>query len=61
MGKDGKNASRVTATLTLQQRATLEQMAKKNGVSVAWLVRKSVEMMIEQAQGGPLLPLEFRP
>jgi hypothetical protein len=60
MGKDGKNAARITTTLSRQQHAALEQLAKKNGISVSWLVRKAVDMLIEYAQGGPFLPLEFR-
>jgi predicted HicB family RNase H-like nuclease len=60
MGKDGKNAVRVTTTLSRQQHAALELMAKKNGISISWLVRKAVDMLIEHEHGGPFLPLEFR-
>ncbi|MDA8412493.1 MAG: ribbon-helix-helix domain-containing protein [Desulfobacteraceae bacterium] len=59
MGKDGKNAVRVTTTLTKDQNASLERLAKKNGVKKAWLVRRAVEMAIEEANGGPLLPLNI--
>lgn len=59
MGKDGRDAVRVTTTLTRQQHAELERLAKHDGVKVAWLVRRAVERLIEQANGGPLLPLDF--
>jgi Ribbon-helix-helix protein, copG family. len=57
MGKDGKNAVRVTTTLSKEQYDDLERIAKKNGVAIAWIVRKAVEHAIEEAEGGPLLPL----
>lgn len=56
MGKDGRDAIRVTTTLTRSQYAEVERIAKQNGVAVAWLVRRSVEQMIENANGGPMLP-----
>lgn len=58
MGKDGKNAVRVTTTLTRQKHEDLERIAKKHGVAVAWLVRRAVERVIEEEGGGPLLPLD---
>lgn len=58
MGKDGRDAERVTTTLTRQQKLELERLAKAEGVKVAWLVRRSVERFLESAHGGPLLPLE---
>ena len=59
MGRDGRDAVRVTTTLTRQQHAELERLAARNGVAVAWLVRRATERLIEEAQGGPLLPLEM--
>lgn len=59
MGKDGKHAHRVSVTLTLAQHAELERIAKKYGVKVSWLVRRATERLIEQEQGGPLLPLDL--
>jgi len=59
MGKDGRDAVRVTTTLTRQQHAELERLAKQHGVKVAWLIRRGVERLIEQANGGALLPLDF--
>lgn len=60
MGKDGKDAERVTTTLTKSQHDALERLARKNGVKIAWLVRRAVERLIEQAEGGPLLPFDFK-
>lgn len=59
MGKDSRDTVRVTTTLTRQQHASLERIAEQNGVKVAWLVRRAVENLIEQAQG-PLFSLDLR-
>lgn len=59
MGKDGQDAVRVTTTLTRRQHAELERLAEKHGVKVAWLMRRGAERLIEQANGGTLLPLDF--
>lgn len=59
MGKDGRNAERVTTTLTKRQKAELDRLAKTQGVKVAWLVRRAVERYLEEATGGPMLPLEL--
>jgi hypothetical protein len=59
MGKDGKDAERVTTTLSRVQKAELDRLAKAEGVKVAWLVRRAVERFLEQASGGPMLPLDF--
>ena len=61
MGRDGKDATRVTTTLTRQQHAELERLAERNGVKVAWLVRHAVEKLIEGSEGEPMLSLENRP
>ncbi len=61
MGKDGRDAVRVTTTLTRQQHAELERLAKQHGVKVAWLLRRATERLIEQANGGAMLPLDFGP
>lgn len=60
MGKDGPDAWRVTTTLSLRQRDELERLANENGVKVAWLIRRAVERMLDEAQGEPVLPLEFK-
>lgn len=59
MGKDGKDAERVTTTLTRAQKAELDRLAKSQGVKVAWLVRRAVERYLEETAGGPMLPLEL--
>lgn len=59
VGKDGRDAERVTTTLSKRQKAELERLAKVEGVKVAWLVRRAVERYLEQASGGPMLPLEY--
>ena len=56
MGKDGRNSLRKTATLTREQAAELERIAQRDGVSESWLLRKGVELLIERANDGPLLP-----
>jgi hypothetical protein len=58
MGKDGRDAERVTTTLTRQQKAELDRIARAEGVKVAWIVRRAVDRFLEQQAGGPLLPLE---
>lgn len=61
MGKDGANAARVTTSLTRSQKATLERIAHRRGVKLAWLVRHAVERFLEHEQGGPMLPLDLDP
>lgn len=56
MGKDGRDAERVTTTLSRAQKAELEELAQKQGVKVAWLVRRAVERLLEQAKRHPDLP-----
>jgi hypothetical protein len=59
MGKDGRDAVRVTTTLTRQQHAELERLAQQHGVKVAWLLRRATERLIEQANDGSSFPLNF--
>lgn len=59
MGNDGRDAVRVTTTLSRQQHAELERIARRNGVKVAWLVRRAVERLIEQSGSDPMLPFDF--
>jgi hypothetical protein len=56
VGKDGRDSVRKTATLTKEQVAELDRIAKRDGISVSWLLRKGVELLIERANEGPLLP-----
>jgi len=59
VGKDGRDAERVTTTLSRAQKTELDRIAKREGVTVAWLIRRAVERLVEQANGGPLLPLDL--
>jgi hypothetical protein len=56
---DGRDAERVTTTLSRKQKAELERLAKTRSVKVAWLVRRAVERFLEDAAGGPMLPLDL--
>ena len=60
LGKDGKDAERVTTTLSRAQKLQLDRLAEKEGVKVAWLVRRAVEHFLDEAHGGPQLPFEFK-
>lgn len=57
MGKDGKNAVRITTTLSKQRAIALEKVSKKYDVKVAWLVRKAVERLLDQEESGQPLML----
>jgi predicted DNA-binding ribbon-helix-helix protein len=57
LGKDGRDAHRVSVTLSKSQHDELARMARKQGMTVAWLVRRAAERLIEQENGGPMLPL----
>ncbi|WP_198924737.1 CopG family transcriptional regulator [Nitrospirillum viridazoti] len=59
LGKDGRDAERVTTTLTKRQKAELDRLAKAQGVKVAWLIRRAVERYLDDAAGGPMLPLDL--
>ena len=63
MGKDGKNAKRVTITFTKDQHLALQRIAEAHKVEVAWLVRRAVDRFVEQVDGdatSPLLPFNIR-
>ncbi len=57
MGKDGKNACRVSVTFTRRQYDEIDRLSKKQGGSMSWFVRRATERLIEQENGGPMLPL----
>ena len=59
MGKQSADSMRVTTTLARTKYVELERLAKQNDVTVAWLVRRAVDRLIEQSSGGPMLPFEF--
>ncbi len=54
-----RNSARVTVNMTPTQRAELERIATRSGVSLSWLIRRSLERTVEEANGGPLLPLDL--
>ena len=58
MGQDGRDASRITTTLTRLQRTEVARIAKQHGVKEAWLVRHAVQRLIDEANRGTL-PLDF--
>lgn len=51
MGRDGRDAVRVTATLSKACKAELDRLANREGVSAAWVVRRAVDLYIKQANG----------
>jgi hypothetical protein len=51
---------RTTATLTAEQAQILKEMAERQKVSVAWLIRHAVERLIEDESKGLQLPLDLR-
>ena len=59
MGKDGKDGWRVTTTLSRVQKHELEDLASREGVKLAWLIRRAVELYLDNERGGPLLPLSL--
>jgi hypothetical protein len=50
---------RVTATLSRRQEAALKAMAARHKVSVAWLIRHSVDQLIDK-EFEVQLPLDIR-
>lgn len=58
MGKDGRDSERVTTTLSRKHKAELDRLANSQGVTVAWLMRRAVERLLEDAAGGPMLPFD---
>ena len=60
MGQDGKDAERVTTTLSRAHKLQLERIAEREGVKVAWLVRRAVEQFLEEIDGGPRLPFDVK-
>ncbi|HEY0974616.1 MAG TPA: CopG family transcriptional regulator [Solimonas sp.] len=60
MGRDGRNAARVTTTLTKDKADALKRLAEANGVKEAWLIRRAVEKLLSEVGGGTQLPLDFQ-
>ena len=59
MGKDSKDTHRVSVTFSRRQHEDLECLARKHGVKVALVVRRTPKFVIEREQGGPLLPFKL--
>ena len=59
VGKDGRDAERVTTTLSKRQKAELDRLANTQGVKVAWIIRRAVERYLDDVNGGPMLPLQL--
>ena len=59
MAEDSEDAHRVSVTFSRTQHLDLERIAKRHGVKVAWVVRRSAERLIEHENGGPMLPLNL--
>ena len=59
MPTENRYTARVTANVSAAQAEELKRIAKKMSVSHSWLLRRSLERTIEEANGGPLLPLEL--
>ena len=57
MSVEDRYTARVTVNMTPTQAAELKRIARKMHVSHSWLIRRSLERTIEEADGGPLLPL----
>lgn len=55
MGQDGKGATRVTLTVKRDEKRRLEQLAAANDVSVSWLLRRGVGMVLDAASKGESL------
>lgn len=55
MGRDGTDAKRVTTTLTISRKSQLEQLAKREGVKEAWVVRRAVERYLDEIGDGSVL------
>lgn len=52
MGKDGRDAVRLTTTFNRQQYGRLESLAKKHQVKLAWLVRYATLRLLDEAESG---------
>lgn len=59
VGRDGRDAVRVTTTLSRACKLELDRLADRDGVKVAWIVRRAVEQHLDAARGGPMLPLNL--
>lgn len=60
MGKDGRDAERVTTTLTKRQKAELERLAEAQGVKVAWLIRRAVGRYLNETTAEYTISVESK-
>lgn len=58
IARGGKKTVRITASINQEQYDRLSELAAKNNVSVAWLMRLAVDRLFEQHDGGLRLPFE---
>jgi len=58
-GNATERACRITATLTVSQKESLQEFASKYKVSVAWMIRQAIDRFIEEERG-PKLPFDVR-
>jgi hypothetical protein len=58
MGKDGRDSVRITTTLSRLQHDDLKRLAQQHRVPTAWLVRRAVERLLDEANRGTL-PMDF--
>lgn len=54
MGKDGRDAVRVTTTFNRQQHDMLKDLADEHSVKVAFLVRYATLRLLKEAESGTL-------
>ena len=47
MGRDGANARRVTTTITVARKTQLENLAAREGLKEAWIVRRALENYLD--------------
>lgn len=59
MGKDGKDAERVTTTLSRARKREIEALAEREGVAVAWIVRRAVERYLDSLGRGSVVGEEI--
>jgi len=46
--QDDKSAHRLSVSLTAQQHRELNELARKNRVSVAWVIREAIDRLLKE-------------
>lgn len=54
VGKDGRDAVRLTTTLSRRQYNQLQKLSEKHEVKLAWLVRYATQQLLRDAEKGTL-------